>query len=164
VYPPLQPALPAPCVEPSTDFGVIVAESVQRDQHVVGLSALGGRQGAWVLVEDGDVRLLYFAALHIALIVPLAAQDRLWPVSAVSYAGAQAADAASSCGRAEVNPLYGQRFTARDAALKGGITAAVLLTEWVMGRRSPRLRRSLAFVNFGLAGATAGVAWRNYRQ
>jgi hypothetical protein len=109
------------------------------------------------------VRLL----LALALCFPLAAQHRLWRVSAATYGGAQVADTASSWGRYEGNQLLrsaGGRFGARGVVIKAGISGGVLLAEWFVLRRHPRAARSLAFVNFASAGVVAGAAFYNSRR
>jgi hypothetical protein len=85
---------------------------------------------------------------------------RAWRASLATFAASQAADTASSWGRAEANSLLGQRFGTRALLIKGGATAALCLAQRKWGRGH---ERPMAIVNFAGTGATAAVAARNWR-
>lgn len=101
--------------------------------------------------------LLGFAALMTAQ----GRDKRLWEASAVTVIASSALDSASSWGRTEENPLLGPRFDARSEVIKSGIVAAMIGAEWLLRRKIPL--RAMAWGNFGVAGATTGVAIRNWR-
>jgi len=111
---------------------------------------------------------LLFAAATMAAAdgAPRAAKTkRIWRVSAMVLAAATSADAASSWGKAEANPLLqgpGGRFTARGLALKGGMAGGLLAAQWWLQRRHPGSARASAITNFGLAAVYTGVAVRNW--
>ena len=92
---------------------------------------------------------------------PLSLEVR-WSV-AVAIA-AEASDAASSWGGRELNPMLGQRFDARSAAIKGGIMAAGLVWQYYRIRNRPELYRPVAWVNFGVGLGIGGVAVHNWRM
>lgn len=89
-----------------------------------------------------------------------------WQVSVAVLGAAQAADIASSYGNVgmERNPLFGETFDGRDAAIKLGIVAGVVAIQYIALRKHPnsKLARKIAAINFAVGGATAGVAVRNW--
>lgn len=97
--------------------------------------------------------------LLLALCLPAWAGDVAWKVSLVTLDGASAADAASSWGRAEMNPVLGPRFGPRGAAIKAGIFAGTAIAQV----RTPRHRKAWTVVNFIAAGAIGAVTIRNVR-
>lgn len=89
-----------------------------------------------------------------------------WKISAAVLGAAMAADAASSWGRREANPLVagaGGRFGWQGAAIKGGVLGGVLATQWILSRRTPQARSAFVWTNFATAGGLSGVAIRNWR-
>jgi hypothetical protein len=85
-------------------------------------------------------------------------------ISWAAVAAANAADAATSWGRGELNPALGYgRFGARQAAIKGGVTAGAILLEYVLVRKYPRSARVFRILNFADAGVTGLVAAENVR-
>ena len=54
--------------------------------------------------------------------------ERAWVASSAAFVGAQVADVATSYGNVgrETNPLFGDTFTAKDAAVKLGVTGAII--------------------------------------
>lgn len=106
--------------------------------------------------------------LTSALALPLIAAEpdpRPWRYSVAALTAASVADAHSSWGHAERNPILAGadgRFGARGVAIKCGLVAAVVGVQYIALRRWPRLGRRLAVINFSAAGATAGAAARNY--
>lgn len=98
------------------------------------------------------------------LAVPLFAQD-MWKVSIATMAAANAADAVSSHGRLELNPVLanqGVYSDARGAAVKAGLMlGTVYLERWLI-RKHPKAARPLTILNFALAGGTGYVAARNF--
>lgn len=90
----------------------------------------------------------------------------LWRASVAAVAAANLMDAGSSWGKRELNPgLSGSngRFGGQGAVLKLGMVGGVMGLEWLVLRRQPsaKLRRRLAWVNFGSAGVTGAMAIRN---
>jgi hypothetical protein len=102
---------------------------------------------------------------HAADIHPESGPKRLWKWSIAALAAANTADAASSFGRYELNPVLGVgRFCPRATGIKFGISSAAIGAQYLMLRRRPEAARKAAWVNFTLAGATAGIAVRNLSQ
>jgi hypothetical protein len=88
--------------------------------------------------------------------------------SMTAYIGANALDAASSWNRQEANPLLrgrgaDGRFDGQSLAIKAGIVGAVVGVEWLILRRRPDWKGWMGKMNFVAAGATGGVAVRNWR-
>ena len=82
--------------------------------------------------------------------------------SLVALTAASVADAATSYGGRETNPLLGRgAFGPRQLAIKGGITAALVGAEVGIVRRHPAMRKPLAFGNWIAAGAIGAIAYRN---
>ena len=93
------------------------------------------------------------------------AARRAWVRSTFPVAAASALDIASSFGGRELNPLLAGRsrmFDARSAAIKTGLVGALLGIEYLVVRRNPRHSRALARLNWVVAGATTGIAVRNF--
>lgn len=112
-------------------------------------------------------RLLIFCLLSTAA-VPCFAQKiqvgRNWNVSVSFVMGAQVLDAASSRGAYELNPLLGRGpFGSRQVMTKGAIVGSLILSEWLVMRKRPETRRAWAYTNYAIAGATTGIAVRNWR-
>ena len=85
-----------------------------------------------------------------------------WSVAAVTACAA--ADAGSSWGRVELNPVLagqGQRFDGRSVALKAGITGAILGVGWLVQRRKPESRRAVTVGNFVTSAAWCSAAGWN---
>lgn len=110
--------------------------------------------------------LLFFASISPAQEMPR--WNKVWMASSATLMAAQVADIASSYGNVgrEANPVFGDTFTAKDAALKLGITGGFVVAQYFVIRRFPKSKAAKVFsvVNFGAAGATGVVAARNWRQ
>ena len=87
-----------------------------------------------------------------------------WKISVGIFAAMQAADAGTSYGYREANPLYGQQFGARGIALKALIAVAVPLVERRIVRHHQGAERAFTALNFGLAGATSRAVIYNARD
>ncbi len=88
----------------------------------------------------------------------------LWKTSVAVLAGATAADAATSIGRVELNPLLRSadgRFHARGVAIKAAITGGAVAAQWLMLRNNSKAGKYAAAANFAAASLFAGVAARN---
>ncbi|MGP8243463.1 MAG: hypothetical protein ACLQVN_02970 [Bryobacteraceae bacterium] len=90
-----------------------------------------------------------------------------WKVSLTALAAANIVDAASSWNKRELNPALAQSsgtFGWQSAALKMGITGAVVGVEWLAMRRGahPGLYRALSVINFSGAAAIGSVAGHNF--
>lgn len=86
-----------------------------------------------------------------------------WSVTATVVS--QGLDVASSWGGIEANPVLGRGRTYgwQATAIKGGVVIGCLVVQrWVL-RRHPQHSKPIAYVNFGMASATTGVAVRNWR-
>lgn len=117
-------------------------------------------------------RTAAFLLLFTLLLVPSAsAADRrtrwhtVWRVSQVLLAAADAADAASSWGKYEVNPLMrtGHRFSYGSLAIKLGVLAGGLGAQHYIQRKAPERTPLLASANLAAAAALGIVAHRNMR-
>jgi phosphoenolpyruvate synthase/pyruvate phosphate dikinase len=66
----------------------------------------------------------------------------------------------------EANPMLwkGQRYAWKATALKLGVSFGGLAIQRYVLRKHPQHRTAATIVNFGMAGATAGVAVRNWRM
>lgn len=77
-----------------------------------------------------------------------------------------AADAASSIGMYELNPVLGRgSFGARQAVVKGAITGSALFTAWKIRKEHPRLAWAIVVISgassaFG-AGHNLTIRWGN---
>lgn len=104
--------------------------------------------------------------LALVGVLPLAAESRPHRFLRISWGAllaGSAADAASSWGRPEANPLLGARFGGRSAAIKFGLTGAVIVAEHFIARKHPEFEKQFAIGNFVAASAFTGVAIRNWR-
>lgn len=98
---------------------------------------------------------------------------RIWLLTIPVLIAGNALDAHSSWGRPENNGLLqgaGGRFDGRGAAIKFGITGALLAGQFVMVRASRHDPQTQATVlkgwtssNLIFGSAAAGIAWHNYR-
>jgi hypothetical protein len=91
---------------------------------------------------------------------------KLWWASVATLAAASAADAGSSWGRQEMNPLLrgsNGRFSTRGIQLKSAIVGGVCLGQWLLLRRHPKAQKRLGAANFGMAALTAGAVIHNTR-
>jgi hypothetical protein len=83
-------------------------------------------------------------------------------ISQSFLASSQVADAISSRGLEELNPVLGRGpFGTRQETIKGVAVAAVLLTEWSL-RKHPQLIRGFTWMNYAVGGMTWGVAAHNW--
>lgn len=91
-------------------------------------------------------------------------KSRLYRVSQAIYIGANVADVGSSIGSWEANPLLrnsGGRFGSRGVAIKGGMLAGILATQWICHRKYGQ-RAELPFIATNLVhSAVMGVVIRN---
>ena len=115
-------------------------------------------------------RIPVFLLLSIGLILPAAsAADRpahwraVWRISQTFLAGADAADAASSWGKNEANPLVraGQRFSYSSLAIKLGALGGGLAVQHYAVRKAPELTPLFASANLATATMLGVVAARN---
>jgi hypothetical protein len=98
---------------------------------------------------------------------------RIWLMSIPVLIAGNALDARSSWGRPETNGLLqgaAGRFDGRGAAIKFGITGALLAGQFIMvraSRRDPQTRDTVykgwTSSNLIFGSAAAGIAWHNYR-
>jgi hypothetical protein len=115
------------------------------------------------------MKALVIVALCMAVSVVTAAdwKSRLFRASQAIYIGANAADIGSSMGSWEANPLLrspGGRFGSRGVAIKGGMVAGILATQWFCHRKFGQ-RAELPFTATNLIHSTvmATVVRNNLR-
>ncbi|MGA2741208.1 MAG: hypothetical protein ABSG65_27690 [Bryobacteraceae bacterium] len=115
-------------------------------------------------------RTAAFLILLTVLLLPAAsAADKasrwraVWHVSQAILAGADAADAASSWGKNEANPLVrtGQTFSYGSLAIKAGALGAGMLAQHYIVRRAPGTTPLFATANLAAAAMLGIVAKRN---
>lgn len=89
----------------------------------------------------------------------------VWRVSQALLAGADAADAASSWGKQEANPLVrsGQRFSYGSLAIKLGALGGGLAAQHLILRKTPGTAPLFATANLAAAGMLGIVAAHNMR-
>jgi len=87
----------------------------------------------------------------------------VWHVSQALLAGANAADAASSWGKYEENPLLrtGTRFSYGSVSIKMGIVAGCLTMQHFMVHKNPKSVRLYSIGNLAASAALGAVAARN---
>ena len=115
-------------------------------------------------------RITAVLTLFIVLLPPAAsAADRasrwraVWRVSQAMLAGANAADAASSWGKNEANPLVkaGQTFSYGSLAIKLGALGGGMVAQHYILRRSPNKAPLFATANLAAAALLGVVARHN---
>ncbi len=115
--------------------------------------------------------LLFFAvafSLHAQSFEPaqIPKQDKwqkIWAASVAVHIAGSAADAGSSFGLREGNPLLAHdgHFDSRSVGIKAGMTGAAVLVQWLILRHHPEKAKLFSIINFGVGSAYAGVAWHN---
>jgi hypothetical protein len=114
-------------------------------------------------------RALAFLVLSIFLLPAVSAADgpsrwrAVWRLSQALLAGADAADAASSWGKNEANPLVraGQRFSYGSLAIKLGALGGGLAAQHYILRKAPEQVPLFACANLAAAAMLGVVAGRN---
>jgi hypothetical protein len=104
-----------------------------------------------------------FAAVVIALSFVADAQEAQYRSSVAAVVAANVADAGTSWGAREANPLLGRTFDGRAAAVKAGVTGAMLMFERTAIRRGYATRRKCTWINWAISGGLGLVAYRNSR-
>jgi hypothetical protein len=109
-----------------------------------------------------------FAEVHSPLVHPKpgARPSKLWRLSIGALAMGSAADAWSSHGRMEANPILSGpsgRFAGRAIGIKVATVGIVVGAQWLAQRRHSGTARAAAVTNFAMAGLFSGVAIRNAR-
>ena len=94
---------------------------------------------------------------------PGARPSKLWRLSVAALAAGSTADAWSSYGHVEANPLLGggSRFSGRAIGLKAAVAGGVIAGQWLLMRKHPESARAAAITNFGMAAVFSGVAMHN---
>jgi hypothetical protein len=119
-------------------------------------------------VRRSDV---FVILLTVFLLPAASAADRpsrwraVWRVSQAMLAGANAADAASSWGKNEANPLVrtGQTFSYGSLAVKMGALTGGLVAQHYILRKAPNETPLFASANLAAAAVLGVVAERNMR-
>lgn len=110
--------------------------------------------------------------LPLACVTPLQAQNKdvwnkLWSFSVAALVAANTADAVSTAGRSESNPLlrnaHGGLSAQRAVLIKASGTGGMVLLQCLLRRRMPqhRLEKPAAIINFAAAATAGAVAYRN---
>lgn len=90
-----------------------------------------------------------------------------WKVSVVLLAAASAADAQSSWGRLEANPLLRNgdgRFGSQGIALKALIVGGAVGTQYLLLRKHPKAEKYGIITNAMMAGVLTSVAISNHER
>jgi hypothetical protein len=104
------------------------------------------------------VVLLLFAGSLQAETVP----RRLYKWSVAALVAGNVADASSSWGGNELNPLAGRgRYGVSQVSVKALVLAGPLLLQWRL--RRPQNERVFTITNFAVGGSLAGLAIRNWK-
>jgi hypothetical protein len=89
-----------------------------------------------------------------------------WKFSVAALAAAQASDVLTSRGHLESNPLAqgpnGEYSLSRGLALKS-VYVPVIFSQWLVLRHHPKFAKAFTYFNFGGAGVTGVIAFRNSR-
>lgn len=91
----------------------------------------------------------------------------IYLASVASLIAAHVADVHSSWGRLEANPLLRSadgRFGVKGLAVKSSLVAGHLTIQALILRKWPKGRKTVAILNFALAGTVGVIAVRNYRR
>ena len=94
---------------------------------------------------------------------------KVWTASVAVLAAVNVADARSSVGRYEMNPLLrdgqGRCSAGRTVAVKSAALGGMVLVQALLQRRMPqeRLEKPSAIVNFAAAATVGAIAYRNTR-
>jgi hypothetical protein len=87
----------------------------------------------------------------------------LFRVSQIALAAGNGADAFSSWGRPEINPILGRgRFGGQQIALKTALVGGSMLAQELIARKAPSVKPALSIVNFGMAGYLGWQSVRNF--
>jgi hypothetical protein len=87
---------------------------------------------------------------------------KLFAASIAAVTAAAVADAGTSWGKAESNPVLGQsRFGASQAGIKIGLVSAALAGQYLVMRHHSRAAGTFAAINFASAGVLGAVAAHN---
>ncbi len=94
-------------------------------------------------------------------------QLNLWRASVAALLTGNVMDATSSWGKRELNPMLSGtegQFGKGGALLKLGVAGGVVVVEYLVLRHRPyrSLAKGLAWINFGDAAVTGGMASRNF--
>ncbi|MGA7234307.1 MAG: hypothetical protein WBY44_01420 [Bryobacteraceae bacterium] len=82
----------------------------------------------------------------------------LFRVSQAALAAGNGADAFTSMGRQEINPVLGRgRFTGGQIAIKAAIVGGIMLGQEIVVRKLPAVSPAFAVSNFAMAGY---LGWR----
>ena len=111
----------------------------------------------------------YFLVLSILILPVASAADRssrwrtVWRVSQGLLVAGNTADAASSWGKYETNPLLrtGSRFGYGSLAIKLGMMTGGLAMQQYISRKYPERIPLFASANLAVAGVLGIVAWHN---
>lgn len=90
---------------------------------------------------------------------------RSWKISLAPLVASQALDVSSSYGMRELNPLLASAnggFEMKGAAIKLGVTGAVVGVEYLIVRKYPRSARVISRLNWATGIVTTGFAVHNY--
>lgn len=108
------------------------------------------------------IRLTVATILLFACLCQRGSGQHVYRASVATVGACAAADAASSWGRVEMNPIladHQRRFGVRGVAIKAGITGIWLGAQWLTRGKD---RRAWAVGNWGMAASWCGAAGWNW--
>lgn len=88
--------------------------------------------------------------------------DKAFKWSVVANVAGTGADAASSWGGQELNPVLGPSFGGKALMLKGAVAAGVFGIEWVIVKKT-HSKKAVTLMNFAQAGLFGGAAIHNVK-
>jgi hypothetical protein len=87
----------------------------------------------------------------------------IFRISQMALAAGNGADAFSSWGRNEINPVFGRgQFGGQQLALKTAIAGGTMLAQEFIARKVPAAKPVLSIANFGMAGYLGWQAKQNF--
>ena len=93
------------------------------------------------------------------------ALKRAWERSLIPLVASQAVDAASSYGYRELNPILAGpngEFGAKATTMKFAVVGALVLGEYLLVRKSPKVAGIFQKLNWASSAVTTGLAVHNY--
>lgn len=106
--------------------------------------------------------------LLFSAVFPRASSAGIWEWSVAASVAANTADVHSAWGHFQDNPIFrgsnGRLDKRRGIVLKAAFVGGLTLTQWLILRKHPKLRKPFALINFVAAGGMSGATVRNYVQ
>jgi len=106
--------------------------------------------------------------LLFSAVFPSASSAGIWELSVAASVAANTADVHSAWGHFQSNPIFrrsnGRFDKRRGIVLKAAFVGGFTLTQWLLLRKHPKLRKPFAVINFVAAGGVSGTTLKNYVQ